>query len=53
MDQINYITAIREFEGLSLREISKRTGFHFETVKKYVDREDWNQDQRERNNKLI
>lgn len=44
MDQINYITAIREFEGLSLREICRRTGFHFDTVKKYVDREDWNED---------
>jgi len=42
MDQINYITAIREFEGLSLREICRRTGFHFDTVKKYVDRDDWN-----------
>lgn len=44
MDQINYITAIREFEGLSLREITRRTGFHYETVKKYVDRENWNLD---------
>ncbi|MHB9010476.1 MAG: transposase [Carboxydocellales bacterium] len=42
MDQINYITAIREFEGLSLREITRRTGFHYKTVKKYVDMEDWN-----------
>ena len=42
MDQINYITTIREFEGLSLREITRRTGFHYKTVNKYVDMEDWN-----------
>ncbi|MGH4052528.1 MAG: IS21 family transposase [Clostridium sp.] len=44
MDKINYITAIREFEGLSLREICRRTGFHFRTVKKYVDKENWSQE---------
>jgi len=48
MDHINYITAIREFQGLSLREITRRTGFHYETVKKYVDREDWNLDPKDR-----
>jgi transposase len=42
MDHINYITAIREFEGLSLREIARRTGFNFRTVKKYVDMDNWN-----------
>src|ERR1035437_5785093 len=42
MDHINYITAIREFEGLSLREIARRTGFNFRTVKKYVNMDDWN-----------
>lgn len=42
MDYINYITAIREFEGLSLREIARRTGFNFRTVKKYVDMDNWN-----------
>lgn len=44
MDHINYITAIREFEGLSLREIARRTGFNFRTVKKYVDMDNWNQE---------
>ena len=43
MDQIDYITSIREFEGLTIREICRRTGFHFNTVKKYVDISDWNQ----------
>ena len=44
MDKIKYITAIRQFEGLTLREISRKTGYHFNTVKKYVDCEDWNRD---------
>jgi hypothetical protein len=38
----NYITNLSEFERLSLREISARTGHHFTTVKKYVDLEDRN-----------
>jgi len=42
MDKIKYITSIRQFEGLTLREISRKTGYHFNTVKKYVDCEDWN-----------
>jgi len=42
MDKQKYLTNLSQYEGLSLREISKRTGHHFNTVKKYVDREDWN-----------
>lgn len=42
MDQVKYITSIRQFEGLPLREIARKTGFHFNTVKKYVDNGDWN-----------
>lgn len=42
MDEINYITGLQKFEGMSLREISKKTGRHFNTIKKYVDKEDWN-----------
>jgi len=33
MDKIKYITSIRQFEGLTLREISRKTGYHFNTVK--------------------
>ena len=44
MDRTNYITGLQNFEGLSLRKISKKTGHHFNTVKKYVDCEDWNQE---------
>ncbi len=42
MDETNYITALQKFEGLPMREIVRRTGYHFNTVKKYVDCEDWN-----------
>ena len=42
--QIKYITGLEKYEGLSLREICKKTGYHFNTVKKYVDKEDWNKE---------
>lgn len=38
----NYLSNLSEFEGMSLRKISEKTGHHFNTVKKYVDKEDWN-----------
>ena len=43
-----YLTGLNRYEGLSLREISERTGHNFRTVKKYVDREDWNEERKER-----
>ena len=43
MKRQNHLSNLSEYEGLSLREIAKRTGHHFNTVKKYVDREDWNE----------
>jgi len=42
LEKQNYLSNLSQFEGLSLREISERSGHHFNTVKKYVDREDWN-----------
>lgn len=42
MDETNYITVLQKFEGMPLREIVRRTGYHFNTVKKYVDCEDLN-----------
>lgn len=42
MKQIKYIKKAVEKEGLSLREISRKTGHAFETVKKYADKEDFN-----------
>ena len=43
MRERNYINDLSEFEGLSLRAIAEKTGHHFDTVKKCVDAEDWNQ----------
>jgi len=48
MEEQNYIMALREIEGRSLREIAAHTGYHFDTVKKYADREDWNMEYRPR-----
>ena len=42
LEKQNYLSGLSQYEGLSLREIAKRSGHHFNTVKKYVDIEDWN-----------
>ena len=42
MEKQNYLMNLSKYEGMSLREIAQRSGHHFNTVKKYVDREDWN-----------
>ena len=52
MDKQNYLSNLSEYEGLSLREIAKRSGHHFNTVKKYVDKEDWNAEYRPRKERL-
>ena len=43
MDDIKYIKRLHEKEGLSIREIMRRTGYHYETVRKYLDMEDFNE----------
>ena len=43
MANIKYIKDLSDKKGLSLREISRTTGFNFRTVQKYVDREDWSE----------
>ena len=48
MDEQNYLTALREIEGRSLRDIAAHTGYHFNPVKKYADREDRNMEYRPR-----
>ncbi|GHU36753.1 hypothetical protein FACS1894105_07790 [Clostridia bacterium] len=42
VDKQKYLSNLSEYEGLSLRKIAERSGHHFNTVKKYVSREDWN-----------
>ena len=44
MAQVEYIKDLYENEGVSLREISRRTGHSFETVQKYAYKTDWNDD---------
>lgn len=43
MDDIKYIKRLYQSEGVSIREIMRRTGYHYETVKKYLDMEDFNE----------
>ena len=43
MEKQKYLSNISQYEGLSLREIAKRSGHDFRTVKKYVDKENWNE----------
>ena len=43
MADIKYIKNLSDKKGLSLREISRTTGFNFRTVQKYVDQEDWSE----------
>jgi transposase len=42
MAQVEYIKDLYEIEGLSLREIARRTGKDFRTVQKYAYQDDWN-----------
>jgi transcriptional regulator with XRE-family HTH domain len=42
MPQVEYIKDLYENEGLSLREIAKRTHTDFRTVQKYAHRNNWN-----------
>ena len=43
MANIKYIKDLSDKKGLSLREISRVTGFNFRTVQKYVDKNDWSE----------
>lgn len=40
-----------EIEGISMREIQRRTGYHMDTIKKYVEMDDFNQLKKKRKNK--
>jgi len=43
MDDIKYIKRLYEMEGCSIRDIMRRTGYHYETVNKYLNMEDFNE----------
>lgn len=42
MDDIKYSKRLYENEGVSIREIMRRTGHHYETIRKCLDMEDFN-----------
>jgi len=46
MDDIKYIKRMHDCEGVSIREIMRRTGYHYETIKKYLDLNDFNESTR-------
>ena len=48
----SYLQALSQYEGRSLREIAQDTGHHFNTVKKYVDKEDWNAEYKPRKERV-
>jgi len=55
MEQIYRIRNMKKYEGKSLRKIARETGHDFETVKKYVEKKDFNQSiciKKRRNGKL-
>ena len=43
MDDIKYIRRLYEIEGVSIREIVKRTGYNYRTIRKYLDMDDFNE----------
>ena len=43
MAQVQNIRFLRNYKGMSLRAVAKETDHHFETVQKYLDKEDFNQ----------
>jgi len=48
MEKKNYLLNLSEYEGMSIRAIARRSGHHFNTVKKYVDKGDWNKEYKPR-----
>lgn len=48
MAQIQHIRFLKNYKDMSLRSIAKETNHHFETVKKYVEKEDFNLQLREK-----
>lgn len=55
MEQVYRIRNLRKFEGKSLRKIAEITGYDFATIKKYVEKENFNLEPRpmqQRNGKL-
>ena len=52
VEKQNYLSNLNHYEGLNLAEIVQRSGHNFRTVKKYVDREDWNKEYKPRKKRV-
>lgn len=52
MADIKTIKDLSDKKGLSLREISRTTGFNFRTVQKYVEHGDWSEPLTRRKNSM-
>ena len=52
MNRQTYLSNLSQYEGLNLAEIVEKTGHNFRTVKKYVDREDWNEEYKPRKERV-
>lgn len=48
LEKQTHLSNLSRFEGMSLRGIAKLSGYHLNTVKKYVDMENWNEEYRPR-----
>ena len=48
LERQKYLGNLDQYEGLSLRAIAKKTGHHIQTVKKYVEKADWNDERKAR-----
>jgi transposase len=53
LDRQKYLGNLDQYEGMSLRAIAKKTGHHIQTVKKYVEKEDWNAEYKPRKERGI
>ncbi|NMB93802.1 MAG: IS21 family transposase [Flexilinea flocculi] len=42
MDEIKYLRRMHEREGCSIREIMRRTGYHYQTIRKYLNKDNFN-----------
>ena len=52
VEKQDYLYGLSQFGNMSIRAISEETGHHFNTVKKYVDREDWNEGYKPRKQRI-
>jgi transposase len=52
LEKQNHLSNLSQYEGMNLAEIVQMTGHDFRTVKKYVDKEDWNAEYKPRKQRI-